>query len=271
MPELPEVETVRISLARVLPGQIIQEAFLSYPPLISFPSPEVFLEQVLGRELGQVHRRGKFLLLSLGEQIMALHLRMTGSLLMTAKGSPVEKHTHLRLILKGGGEMHYVDPRKFGRILLLPAWEDIGIRKNLGPEPLSPHFSFSSFRERIGNRRGRIKSLLLNQSFLAGIGNIYGDEILFAAGIHPGRKANTCRDEELERLYHSIQRVLQEGIAHQGTTISNFRDGVGQGGVHQQYLRVYGRQGQECSVCGQVLVKEKIGGRSSVFCPVCQR
>lgn len=271
LPELPEVETVRRSLEKVLPGQIIEGVDLWYSPLISSPPPEIFLQLVTGRAFKGVDRRGKFLLFSLGDLVMAVHLRMTGALMFSKKESPYEKHTHLTLSLQGEWELRYVDPRKFGRFLLLQAGEDIGERKGLGPEPLAPSLHLSSFKGRIQNRRGRMKSLLLNQNFLAGIGNIYSDEILFQARIHPGRKANTCSEEELERLYYSIQQVLTEGISCQGTTISDYRDGAGEEGFFQHRLQVYGREGQKCLACGEVLLREKYNGRSSVYCPCCQR
>lgn len=271
MPELPEVEQVKRSLEEVLPGQVILQVDILYPPLVTPLSPEEFTEKIMGERIERVWRRGKYLLLEMGSYSMAFHLRMTGSLLYGPLDGLLEKHTHLLIRLQGSSWLRFVDMRKFGRILLLEKGEDIATLKGLGPEPLSSSFLLSSFKAILKGRRGKIKSLLLNQSFLAGIGNIYSDEILFWAGIYPGRKAYTLTGEEQERLFGAIQRVLFQGICFGGTSIRNYRDGFGVKGSYQEQLKVYGRKGDECSLCKETLLREKIGGRSSYFCPSCQR
>lgn len=269
MPELPEVETVRHSLEKVLVGKIISSVDLRYSPLISSPTPEKFVQMIEKKEITGVQRRGKYLLLIFKELLMAIHLRMTGSLLYLPEESPLEKHTHLIFSLQGEDELRYVDPRKFGRILLLHGREDIATLKNLGPEPFS--FSLDIFKEMVRKRRGRMKSLLLNQGFLAGLGNIYSDEILFSAKIHPRRKADMLTEEEIERLFDAIHKVLEEAISLKGTSISDYRDGRGEKGLFQDHLQVYGHEGQCCCHCHHRVIREKIGGRSCYFCPSCQR
>lgn len=271
MPELPEVETVRRSLEEILPGEIITKVHLFYPPLISSLKPEIFLERVSNQEIQGVGRRGKYLLLQLDDVSMAIHLRMTGSLLFLKKRDVVKKkHTHLILSL-GGGDLHYIDPRKFGRILLLEKGEDIAHIKRLGPEPLSSSFVLSSFRERIQGRRKRIKSLLLDQGFLAGLGNIYSDEALYLAKIHPAREAHTLTHKEEERLFYAIREILEEAIAKKGTTLSDYSDATGERGSYQRHLKVYSLQGEKCHHCQERFTRVRIGGRSSSFCPTCQR
>ena len=271
MPELPEVETIRLTLEPKLLRRRITGGEVLLPKLIMDNSPAEFLRQVSGQTVMAVERRGKYLLIKLaGEMVVAIHLRMTGRLTVCPVSEPLEKATYLRLGLDDGHELRFSDQRKFGRVMVFP--EDSvpsGIRK-LGPEPLNQEFSPEILKSRLGKRELAIKKALLNQDIIAGLGNIYTDEALFLAGIHPVRPSNSLTSNELKSLFKAIQHVLSEGIEHHGTTRQHFCDGEGKPGSHQEYLRVYGRKGQPCFQCGNLIVKMNFGGRGTHFCPVCQ-
>jgi formamidopyrimidine-DNA glycosylase len=271
LPELPEVETIRLTLEPRLLKRRITGGEVMLPKLIVDVSPDSFLQKVTGQTVMAMERRGKYLILKLtGKWTVAIHLRMTGRLTVCPVSEPLEKAAYLRLTLDDGHELRFSDQRKFGRVLLFPEGSlPLGISK-LGPEPLEQHFSVEILAHRLGKRELAIKKALLNQDIIAGLGNIYTDEALFLAGIHPARPSNSLTPKELELLFKAIQQVLSEGIAHHGTTKQHFCDGEGKPGSHQEYLRVYGRKGEPCLQCGSLIVKMNFGGRGTHFCPICQ-
>jgi len=261
MPELPEVETVARSIAPHLTGRRIVSAQFNSKHVT--PGNRARLAaRLAGRRVESVWRRGKFIVLGLDQGTLAVHLGMTGRLLV--RGQPGE-HTHGVFTLEDG-QLLYDDPRQFGRI----EWSAGPPKRvaRLGPEPLE--ITFEEFRQSL-RRRARIKALLLNQAFLAGVGNIYADESLFAAGIHPLAIAARLSQARAGRLHQAIRDVLTEAIAMGGSSISDYVDGNGQPGWFQARHRVYGREGQPCVNCGTPIRRILAAQRSTHFCPACQK
>lgn len=276
MPELPEVETTaRILAPELLARTVVAVHGIDYPPLIAPLPPEEFARRLAGRRITALGRRAKFLLLHLDDgAVLAVHLRMSGRLYLSPREAPVERHTHAVLELDDGRALHFRDPRKFGRMRLMDPEEYASLDRQLGPEPLSPHWDAAALMARLRRRpRARVKALLLDQHFLAGLGNIYSDEALFRAGLHPARPAGSLSPGEVERLHKAIRAVLAEAIDANGTTLSDgiFLFGSGEAGRFAERLRVYGRAGKPCPRCGRAIVRELLAGRSSHFCPYCQR
>ncbi|WP_347490757.1 bifunctional DNA-formamidopyrimidine glycosylase/DNA-(apurinic or apyrimidinic site) lyase [Desulfoscipio sp. XC116] len=274
MPELPEVETVKRTLEKKIAGLTINGVNIMMAKIIREPSPEEFSAQVTGRKITRLGRRGKYLLLYLtDDNVLIIHLRMTGRLVYTAPDEPLSKHTHVVFLLSDGHELRFIDMRQFGRLQLAPlqALDRVKGLKDLGPEPLGQEFSRDFLRRELKRKRVRIKSLLLDQTFIAGLGNIYADEALHRARLNPQRTANSLSPREIAGLYHSIIAVLQEGIQNRGTSFRDYVDGDGRRGNYQELLRVYNREGSPCPHCGTAVARIKIGGRSSYFCPACQR
>ncbi|MCL6590974.1 MAG: DNA-formamidopyrimidine glycosylase [Firmicutes bacterium] len=274
MPELPEVETIRRTLEPGVVQRTIVEGEALLAKLIQNQTASDFLSQIRGRVILGLDRRGKYLLFQLsGNLVMAVHLRMTGHLILRKNGlsePPEAKATYLKLKLDNGTELHYVDQRKFGKIFLFAAGSAPAALSKLGPEPLAPEFTFDIFQKRLAGRKLAIKKLLLNQEIIVGLGNIYTDEALFLAGVHPARPVDSLTDEELKRLYSSIRQVLSEGIQWRGTTKRDYLDGEGKPGAYQEQLRVYDRKGAPCLKCKNMIVKMNFGGRGTHFCPFCQ-
>lgn len=280
MPELPEVETVRRNLATVLPGRRVEAVEVRSPHCLAEPDPELFRRSLTGRTIRGVGRRGKYLLLDLdGGFVLAVHLRMTGRLVYEVPGTgpaaagetAPDPHTHAVLRLSGGGRLSFRDVRKFGRLYLTPSLSSLLPAGKLGPEPLEEGFTPEALASRLKGRQARVKAMLLDQRVVAGVGNIYADEALFLAGIHPERRAGSLRKAEVERLHAAVRQVLEEGIRHRGTTFSDYRDGFGEPGGYGERLAVYGREGAPCRRCGGPVSRIRSGGRSSYFCPACQR
>lgn len=274
MPELPEVETVKRSLQPLVTGEIIRDVEVFYGGIIKKPGPPEFKRLLIDRTIENVKRRGKYLLFQLsGGFSLVVHLRMTGQLTVCRTGVDVAKHTHLVFHFAGGREMRFTDARKFGLIYLIPtgAWEQIGGLAALGPEPLEEEFSLSYLEGLVKRKKGKVKAFLLDQTGIAGIGNIYADEIMFAAGLHPQRQVGSLSPEEVGRLYRAIRRKLSEGIEFRGTSVRDYVDGRGEKGGFQNRLQVYDRGGESCLRCGTRLLKETIAGRGTVFCPQCQQ
>jgi formamidopyrimidine-DNA glycosylase len=259
VPELPEVETVVRSLEPHLPGRrIVSARFTS-----RFVTPgdrKKLAARLAGRTIQGVRRRGKFILIALDSGVLSVHLGMTGKLLLDAKATP---HTHGVFELDQG-VLLYDDPRQFGRV----EW-DAKRAAGLGPEPLE--ISLEEFRDRLRGRKIRIKSLLLNQRFLAGLGNIYVDESLFMAGIHPLAMASRLNAARKARLHAAIRHVLSQAIQRGGSSISDYVDAAGQRGWFQLEHRVYGREGEPCVNCGTPIKKTVVAQRGTHYCPTCQK
>ncbi|MFZ2054706.1 MAG: bifunctional DNA-formamidopyrimidine glycosylase/DNA-(apurinic or apyrimidinic site) lyase [Candidatus Aminicenantales bacterium] len=272
MPELPEVETIVRCLRPHLCGLQVRSVHLLFPPIVRDPG-RLPLEKLVGRRVSGLRRRGKMILLDFsGGLTLIVHLRMTGQLIFCDRNAPPDKHTHFILCLRRSPrELRFRDVRKFGFIRAVRTAEAERTRELslLGPEPLG--LGRNAFLERLRGRRGRLKGLLLNQRVLAGIGNIYADEILYEAGLHPRTDISRLGRRRLERLYTAVSRVLDEAIAFKGTTVRDFRDGLGFEGLFQNRLRVYGREGEPCRRCGGRLRRIRLSGRSTHFCPRCQR
>lgn len=270
MPELPEVETVARGLRDPLVGHTISGVTVRWPRTIAAPSPDKFSEQIVNRQVVSVRRRGKYVVIELDRGFLLIHLKMSGQLRVASAGEPLDRHTHTIFDLEDGRQLRFRDVRKFGRVHLV---DDPGqVTGNLGPEPLADEFTLAAFRRLLARRSGRLKSLLLNQQFLAGLGNIYADEALFAARLHPLRKANSLSPDEQERLYQAIREVLSRAIAGRGTTLDDqgYTDADGQTGSYQEQITVYGRAGQPCKRCGAPIARIVLGARSTHFCPRCQ-
>ncbi|HUS17792.1 MAG TPA: bifunctional DNA-formamidopyrimidine glycosylase/DNA-(apurinic or apyrimidinic site) lyase [Chloroflexia bacterium] len=272
MPELPEVETIVVGLRPLLAGRhIVTVSHCDWPPTLAGYAPDAFCADLTGDSIRDVDRRAKYILLVLeSDRVLAIHLRMTGGLVYHPAPVPPDKATRLIFDLEDGGQLHFTDARKFGRVRLLAPPEVGDFLGLLGPEPLPDAFTVDRFRERFRNRRGQLKPALLDQRVLAGLGNIYADEALFHSQLHPQRPIPTLGEEDTERLYRAIRAVLSQGIANRGTSISDYRDAQGEKGSNQQALHAYGQTGQPCSRCGTPIERTVVGGRGTHFCPRCQ-
>jgi formamidopyrimidine-DNA glycosylase len=271
VPELPEVETVARGLRGPLVGRTITDVAVRWPRTISRPSVDEFKEGIAGRQVVSVGRRGKYVVVDLDQGHLLIHLKMSGRLCIASSDEPLDQHTHTIFDLDDGRQLRFRDVRKFGRVYLVDDAEQV--TGGLGPEPLACDFGLEAFRRALARRSGRLKSLLLNQSFLAGIGNIYADEVLFAAKLHPLRKADSLTTEEQARLYRAIRKVLERAVEGRGTTLDDrgYVDAAGQAGAYREQLAVYGRRGEPCVVCNTPIERIRVGGRSTYFCPNCQR
>lgn len=277
MPELPEVETVASDLRTQITGRSFREAHILWPRTLAAPDESALEERLAGRRVVDVGRRGKYILVHLDDgQALIVHLRMTGRLAVVAGESPLLADPHLRAWfgLAGGGgadgdALVFTDSRKFGRIWLVRDIDEV--TGKLGPEPLAWDLAPEAFAARIRKRKVAIKALLLDQTAVAGVGNIYADESLFRAGIHPLRKSSTLSDDELGRLYACLREVLQEAIDKRGTLLRDYRTPYGEDGYFQNHLRVYGKYGRACPSCGQPIERIRVTQRSTHFCPHCQR
>ncbi len=274
MPELPEVETIRRTLTPVVLNQVIVKCETLYPRVFPKNTVAQFEEKILNRKILDLKRRGKYLLFKLdAPEWMVIHLRMTGQLVFSPIADlPLHKQTAVRFWFNNGGELRFVDQRRFGTIYLLSEadFDQIHGLHTLGPEPLTAEFTPEALANNIKSV-SPIKNLLLNQAKVAGLGNIYVDEALFRAGTHPLRSGNTLTSSEITILYQSIEKVLTEAIASQGTTIKDYRTGSGDTGNFQNKLEVYRRTGEPCPRCGTKIARTKVSGRSTHFCPSCQR
>ncbi|MBI4753405.1 bifunctional DNA-formamidopyrimidine glycosylase/DNA-(apurinic or apyrimidinic site) lyase [Candidatus Desantisbacteria bacterium] len=268
MPELPEVETIVCGLQKKIAWKKIVDVRVMLPRIIRGDAGD-FIAMATGTTIQKVWRRGKMIVIDLCEgKSLLVHLKMTGQLLYLSGNAPVAKHTHLILELSDGHQLRYLDMRQFGYLCLTDASMVQGLTPS-GAEPLE--ISWGEFKGLIQSRKAQVKPLLLNQSFLAGIGNIYADEILHKAGIHPLQRSHTLCESQITRLYYVMREVLRQAIEQRGSSISDFVDSAGQKGNYQKYHRVYQWQGEPCFTCQEKIVRIKIGGRSSYFCPCCQK
>lgn len=272
MPELPEVETIRRTLSMHVNGLKINQVELFWPSAVCGWEDYSFEALVAGRRIEKIDRRGKYLMILLDQDLTLIaHMRMTGRLNYYPEHHVPEKHTHVVFHLEQG-ELHFSDVRKFGRIQAIPTsrrFTDSSLGK-LGPEPLTDEFTTLVLKERFGKSKVSLKSALLDQRVLAGMGNIYVDESLFLARLSPERRVDNLSDEEIIKLHKSIQNVLQAGIDAQGTSFRDYRDANGEKGFFQRSLQVYGRGGEPCFLCGQSLERIRLAGRTTVFCRSCQ-
>jgi formamidopyrimidine-DNA glycosylase len=271
MPELPEVESIR-RLLRVgkpdhpaLIGKVIKNGQVFWPRTLAYPGLEDFGAQVANQEILEIGRRGKYLLFQLTDRTLIIHLRMSGDLVVEPEDVSLGKHCHMALILDNHYRLAFIDPRKFGRVWLVSDPQEV--LAGLGPEPFDVDFTAQRFHELLQGKHRQLKPLLLDQSFLAGLGNIYTDEALHMAGLYPLIISSDLLKKQSERLLSSIREVLEEGIRRNGASI----DWVYRGGDFQNYFRVYQRTGQPCFVCRTPIEKCWVGQRGTHYCPNCQR
>ncbi|MCS6958603.1 MAG: DNA-formamidopyrimidine glycosylase [Pseudanabaenaceae cyanobacterium SKYGB_i_bin29] len=274
MPELPEVETIRSGLARTTTNCSVESCAVLLARTIAFPDVITFQEALAGQVFGAWRRRGKYLYCQLSAGILVIHLRMTGQLKWNCQEQPVSKHTRVRFWFVGGKELRFDDQRTFGQMWWVPpdrsissivtAWQSLGV------EPLGTDFTVEYLQRKLQNKQQAIKSALLDQTIVAGIGNIYADESLFLAGIHPQRACHSLTAAEIVKLHQAIIQSLQAGLRYGGTTFSSYLDSNGERGNYLTVAWVFRRTGQPCRVCGTPIERLKIGGRSSHLCPTCQ-
>ncbi len=275
MPELPEVETVRKGLERLVVGKTIDAVTVLWPRIIELPEVPLFQAFLSGQEIIGVQRRGKFLILKLTDFDLVSHLRMEGKYeyFPSAQTAIQDKHTHVIFQMQDGSQLQYRDVRKFGRMALVPKNQSSKYKgiQQLGPEPLSHDFDKIAFQEALKKKTMAIKPLLLNQKIVVGLGNIYVDESLWLASIHPERLASSLTERETSLLYESIIAVLGQAVEAGGTTIRTYANALGEAGTFQVSLQVYGQTGQPCTRCQTPIQKIKVAQRGTHFCPTCQK
>ncbi len=270
MPELPEVQTILDALLPSILEQPIDDVSVLWKGVVDRPPASVFADWMQGRRVVNADRRGKYMLFELDDgRTLVMHLRMTGEMRMTPAAEPYHKHDRLVFHLANGQDWRFKDMRKFGRAYLVEDPQEV-IWK-LGPEPLSEDFSADYLAEKLRKRTAPIKSLLLDQRLVAGIGNIYADEALFGARIHPLREGGSLRMAEIRALVGAIQDVLHQALAEMGTTLRDYRRPDGSVGEFQNSLQVFRRGGEPCPSCGTPISRIVVGGRSTHFCPEEQR
>jgi formamidopyrimidine-DNA glycosylase len=274
MPELPEVETVRKTLEVLATGKEIEYVSVFWPKMIKLPDEaEQFKDALKGQTIKEIGRRGKFLILYTESFALVSHLRMEGKYGLFTVDDPVDKHTHVIFHFSDGTELRYKDVRKFGTMHLYEKGKEFETQPlaDLGPEPFSEDFSVEWLSEKLKKTNRKIKPALLDQKILVGLGNIYVDEALFRAKIHPERIANSLTPEEEAVLYKEIVSTLSEAVEKGGSTIRSYVNSQGQIGMFQLELFVYGRKNEQCKECGTQLEKTVVGGRGTHFCPSCQK
>jgi formamidopyrimidine-DNA glycosylase len=269
MPELPEVETIRRQLIKDVIGKKIREVKILVPKLIKEISPVLFRREIIGKEIVDIRRRGKYLIFDLKPSLyLQAHLKLSGQLLYSSGVDPKIDY-HVLFSFQDGSRLYYHDLRRFGGFTLRR--EDPETKLNLGPEPLTPDFTLERWKQILSGKTSRIKTLLLDQRRIAGLGNIYATEALFRAGIHPDRKASNLQPDETKKLYQMINSVIKEALKAGGTSIQDYLKPDGSQGNFQKSLFVYRRKGQPCRRCGNMIRVQKDGSRSTYFCPVCQK
>ena len=270
MPELPEVETIARNLGAgkgnvpSLVGMTVTGAEVFWPRTIAEPDAKAFVTLISGQQIKAVSRRAKYLVFTLSDDVLLVHLRMSGDLIVCPAGEPCARHVRMRLMLDQDWQLDFNNPRKFGRVWLLD--DPAAVFARLGPEPFDPALTPDVFYSLLSRRKRQIKPLLLDQEFIAGLGNIYTDEALNLAGIHPLTRADQISASRAALLLDSIRRVLEEGIRRNGASI----DWVYQGGDFQNYFRVYQRTGEPCPECGTPVERIVVGQRGTHLCPRCQ-
>lgn len=272
MPELPEVETVRRGLLKIAKGRKINAIDVYYGKTIT-NDVEEFRQALIGQTIEDIDRRGKYLLFRFSNHLtMVSHLRMEGKYFNQPIGRPLDKHTHVVFQFTDGSELCYHDTRKFGRMTLVKTGAEmtVGGLKTIGPEPTAKDFKLDFFKRELSKSRGKIKPFLLNQHHVAGLGNIYADEVLWMSKINPEQPANTLTDQQVVALHDNIIKELAQAIKYKGTTVHSFTNAFGDAGAFQERLNAYGHGGDQCPRCGTEMVKTKVAQRGTTFCPHCQ-
>lgn len=273
MPELPEVETVRKTLEKLVLNKTIENITITWPKMIKSPTEiDQFRDALKGQTIKEMGRRGKFLIFYTSDYSLVSHLRMEGKYAVYPTDEPYDKHTHVIFHFTDGTELRYKDVRKFGTMHLFKKGSEFEAPPlmDLGPEPFSEEFTLDYLSQRLKKTNRKIKPTLLDQKILVGLGNIYVDEALFRSKIHPETIANTLSKEQLLKLHQEIINTLSEAVQKGGSTIRSYINSQGEIGMFQLELFVYGRKGESCKDCGQDLEKTVVGGRGTHFCPNCQ-
>ncbi len=273
MPELPEVEAVRTGLSQLVSGKKIKQVFVKWPRIIESPEIEEFQRLLIDETIESVDRRGKYLIFKLSNWDLVSHLRMEGKYETCQKVEPIKKHTHVIFEFEDGLQLRYLDVRKFGRMALLPKDTALTSYKGimrLGPEPKAETFKLTVFAQELKKHKKAIKPLLLDQRLVTGLGNIYVDEALFQAKIHPEQVAQTLTKAEVNALYLAIIDVLDRAVKAGGTTVRSYLNALGEAGNFQVELKVYGQTGKPCARCGTPISKIKVAQRGTHFCSKCQ-
>ena len=272
MPELPEVETVRRGLEKLILGKKISNIDIRYPKMIKTDLDE-FRRELPGQVIQTMGRRGKYLLFYLSDKVLISHLRMEGKYFYYPDQVPERKHAHILIHFEDGGTLVYEDVRKFGTMELLAPklLEAYFVTKKLGPEPTEQDFDLARLKLALKKSKKPIKSHLLDQTLVAGLGNIYVDEVLWRAKIHPFRSSNSLSSQEARKVHDETIKVLGQAVEKGGSTIRTYTNAFGEDGTMQEFHQVYDKAGQACSRCGAIIEKIQLGGRGTHFCPKCQR
>lgn len=270
MPELPEVETVVRTLEHLIQGRQIQEIHIIYPNIV-VDELDDFIQQLKGQHFKKFKRRGKYLIFEMDDVLLVTHLRMEGKFYVKKWDEPLDRHTHLSFLLDENQRLDYNDTRKFGRMELMSLDTQLEHFKKLGPEPFSDAFNEAYIQQACKGKNIALKTMLMDQSFVAGIGNIYADEVCFAMKLHPLFKVSRLTKAQRSKLIEEIRRILSKAIEAGGSTIRSYTSSLGVNGLFQLQIEVYGKQGQPCICCGTKIQKIKVNQRGSCFCPKCQR
>ena len=277
MPELPEVESVKGGLNQIIKGETVADVSVHWPRIIESPDVETFKTRLQNQTIEEVKRRGKFLLFYLTDDVLISHLRMEGKYQLIepdplGEMTPESKHTHVIFHLKSGKELRYLDVRKFGRMSLVERGKEFEHKPlvKLGPEPTKEAFDFEDMQAFLKRRTKAIKGVLLDQQMVVGVGNIYADEILYRANIHPKTPANQLTESEEQRLHEAIIFILDVAVKNGGTTIRTYKNAFGDVGTFQNHLKMYGKENEPCETCGTPIEKIKVAGRGTHYCPTCQ-
>ncbi len=269
MPELPEVETIVRDLRPKVLGRHFVRAAFEWPRLVQNLTQDEFSQRIVGQEIIGLERRGKYIIFQLPEEKLVMHLMMSGSLRLRPSDSDPDKYLSANFYLDDGNRLSFCDARKLGRVWLVDS--DSVVVNGMGPEPLLEDFTAEYLAERLRDRKAPIKPLLLDQATVAGLGNIYVDETLYAARIRPDRIAGELTQDEITRIWQAAREVLTRGIANRGTSFRDYKDGFGNPGDNQNALQVFRREGQPCYSCGATILRIVLRGRSTFFCTECQK
>lgn len=273
MPEKPEVVTVCNKLKQQLLGKTFKDIKVIYEPIISGIKKEDFINKLKEQKINDISTRGKWIVFHLDEYVLLSHLRMEGKFFYRKKGDKLEKHQHVIFLLDDDIELRFADTRKFGRMMLLDKYDYLNIKplNELGYEYNDKNLTINYLKDKYKNKKIAIKTVLLDQSIIAGIGNIYADEILFLSKINPYKEPQKLTNNELQNIIDNTKIVLDKAIKEGGTTIRSYTSEEGVTGLFQNSLYVHSKVGDKCSICNNIIIKEKINGRGTYYCPECQK
>lgn len=272
MPELPEVESVKNGLNNLIINEKILSVDVLWDNIIKHPDPKTFSEYLVGESFENIRRRGKYLLLDLTDFTLVSHLRMEGKYRLVDTDDELNKHDHVIFHLSSGKDLRYNDVRKFGTMILVDKYQEETVKgiKKLGPEPVASELDVEALKTKLQRHSKSIKAVLLDQTAVAGLGNIYCDEVLYLAKIHPAKPSNQVTNEEISALRLAIIEVMAQAVEAGGTTIRTYKNAFGEDGHFQNKLKVYGKEGEICKRCGHTIEKATIAQRGTHYCPHCQ-